>query len=683
MNYIDWNNAIGSRFFNADRSGLRVFLFVTRDVLDDIGEPYNEDADDFIHTVKHGPPWNTRQGRGICQQALQAYDNWRKRNLEYPPYLCYLSLFVWADGVDAGFAKHAYYPGLRKLLGEEPEAGMYPSFNQMYRLWDDLAVWSNVDMHGELGLFDADLVGEWMHVGLPRAQTFLTDEERESLPLLFADNGLDPNSPPSERELSYLLSSDRNHYLRPRTKELLSATHAAVSAVRSALVETIYDELENWDGTTPCLPDAPEQIRNSLGNLRLAMVLDRTARLAHFYLRCRSNRAYPDEGLRLVSSNEKEVFYCFGDWNGWSIPLYVDEVRTRIYNASLLNWRDGLRLADNEHAWRASLSKRPVRIMVSASQFGFDGYIEESLIPHGKPFYLLAHSEHAELLKTWGNNYCTGFSEVENISGVPTGWDIYSIERANSDAIVRDVLPYLAFPNVLRIRFRGGLKIRGNQYFTFALPLVEVTGVADYAQLFCNGRPLHKDPETGLFSLPSDLCSRRLIVEVRCNGECIRRRSLYALETVAWLDREATAKTDKFGITIGDEETGSCTGIIVDNYDPPAFSYETFMPPTDGNRLYLIGRNPGEVVVCPREPIPDSWKPVWAVSMKKRGKGCAIYCGSDLGSEKPTQARSVDGKRVRNWREVLWYKRKQISVPSHPQLRALWNEYREVAHRVR
>lgn len=144
MNYLDWNEAIGRHFFNADRSGSRVFLFVTRDVLNDIGAPGNVDADDFIVAVKSGPPWNTRQSRGICQQALQALDSWRDRNLEYPPYLCYLALFVWANWVDVGFAQHSYYPGLRSLLGEEPESGMYPSFNQMYHIWDDLAIWSNV-----------------------------------------------------------------------------------------------------------------------------------------------------------------------------------------------------------------------------------------------------------------------------------------------------------------------------------------------------------------------------------------------------------------------------------------------------------------------------------------------------------------------------------------------------------
>jgi hypothetical protein len=682
MDYLAWNDAIGARFFNPDRSGVRVFFYVTTDVVNEIGAPDNADLEDFLAALKTGPPWNTRHGRGICQQALQALEDWRARGLDYPPYLNYLALFVVADTVDVGFARHAYYPGLRHLLAEEPETGMYPSFNLMYRLWDDLAVWSNQDRHGEWGVFNADIVGEWMHVGLPRAQTLLTDEERENLPFLFADNGLDPHSPPSEGELSYLLAADPHHHLRPHTKELLRSTREGDASIRVALVEALLDDLEHWDGTVPARPEAGEQVRSSLGNLRLAMTLDRTAKTVHFCLRCRSNREYPEEGLQLVREDGAEPLYCYGDWQGWSTPLYDTETQMRIFDASRMDWRAGLSLADREHAWRTSLSKRSVRVMVSASPFGFDGFVEESQIPHGKPFYLLANNEHAETLQAWGRDCCTGF-EVEAVSGMPHGWHLYSVERANADAIIRDAFPFLAFPTVLRIQLRGGLKVRGSQYFSFALPHVEVTGANDTVQMFCNDRPLQQHPETGLFSIPDDVCARRIIVEVRRDGECIRRRSLYSLETLAWRYTTTTTHLDKFGRRIDGEAAESCVGSIVDGVAAPEFNPEVFLPPSDGHRVYFIGRNPGEIVECPSDTMPDAWKPVWAVSMKKKGKGNAVYCGADPSDEEPTQIRCADHRRWRLWQDVLWYKRKQISFPSHPALRALWKKYKEAARRVR
>lgn len=683
MDYLAWNDAIGVRFFNPDRSAVRVFLYVTTDVVTEVGASHNVDIDDFIVAVKTGPPWNSRQGRGICQQALQALDNWRTRALEYPPYLGYLALFVLADTVDVGFARHAYYPGFRSLLGEDPEAGMYPSFNHMHSLWDDLAVWSNHDKQGDWGIFDADIVGEWMHVGLPRAQTILTDRERDNLPLAFADNGLDPYSPPSDREITYLLTDDPHHYLRPHTKELLNSNKENDSSIRAALIEALLDELEHWDESVPAQPDKVEQTHISMGNLRLAMVLDRTARTARFSLRCRSNREYPDEGLQLIEEGIQKPLYCYEDWQGWSTPLSVSEALPNIFDSSRLDWLNGLSLVDREHAWKTTLSKRSVRVMVSATLFGFDGFIEHNQIPRDKSIFMLAHDNHSEMLQKWGDECCEGFSEIDLISGLPSGWRLYSIDRVNSDAIIRDVFPLLTFPTVLRIHFRGGLKVRGNRYFNFALPQVEVIGMVDGVTVFCNDHRLDHNPETGIFTIPDTLRANRLIVEVRRDNKCIRKKSLYALDTTEWRDAVPTMYLDKFGQRTSDEAEETCVGPIVHGATSADYNPEVFLPPTAGRRVYFVGRNPGEIVECPNETIPDDWLPVWAILTQRRGKGTAVYCGIDPTTEEPGTTVCSDRKRRRLWRVVLWTKRKRITEPSYPKLLALWRKYKEVAHYVR
>ena len=683
MEYLAWNDAIGAHFFNADKCGTRVFLYVTKAVVNEIGTPHDADLDDFLAAVNTGPSWNSRQGWSICQQALQALDAWRNRDLEYPPYLAYLALFALADTVKVeGFSRASYYPGLRLLLGEEPAAGGYASFDKMYELWFDLEVWSNEDKNGELGIFHADILGNREYVGLPKAQTILTDDERHKLPLLFAENGFDPSSPPSDRELSHLLAREMHHYLLPRTKHLLDDRGSEEPAAREVLLDAILDELEDWDGTVPPQAELGEKARSSLGNLRLAMALDRTAKTVRFSLRCRSTREYPEEDLRLICENDTEVLYCCEDWQGWSTPL-CEGSEMRLLDATRLDWRAGLTLVDTERAWRTVLSRRPVRVMVSALPFGFDGFVEESQIPQGKPFYLLAHKDHGETLQKWGRDCCTGFSEVEALSGMPHGWVLYSLERANTDTVLRDALPFLAFPTVLRIHLRGGLKVRGSQYFSFALPHIEVTGTTEPVELFCNDCPLERDAETGLFIIPDGLRARRLFVEVRRDGECIRSRSLYALETLEWLDVAATGLLDRFGRKIDGEADEACAGSIVDGAAPPEFNPEVFLPPSYGHRVYFIGCNPGEIVECPSETMPDDWRPVWAVVMKKKGKGNAVYCGADPSSEKPTRIPRTDYRHLRLWKEVLWHKRKRISTPSHPALCALWKEYKEVAHHVR
>jgi hypothetical protein len=657
---------------------------VTTEVVAEVGAPHNADLSDLVAAVKAGPPGNTRHGWGICQQALQVTENWRARGLEYPPYLVYLALFVLADTVEVeGFARFSYYPGLRQVLGEVPEAGGYPSFDKMYALWFDLEQWSNEDKGGALGVFRADILGKREYVGLPKAQTILTDDERHKLPLLFAENGFDPTSPPSDRELAHLLSHESHHYLLPRTKQLLANRGDGEVAVREVLLDAILEELQNWDGAVSPIPGAAEHAEAAVGNLRLTMTLDTTARTARFGLRCRSNREYPEEGLQLSGGAIREPLVCREDWQGWSLPLTNAGGPAGVFDASRLDWREGLSLADHEHSWKATLSKRAVRVMVSAKPSGFDGFVEQSQLPQGKSFCLLAREEHAEALRAWGRASCEGFAETALTAGLPAGWRMFSAERANSDAGIRDAFPYLAFPTVLRIQFLGGLRVKGNQYFTFALPRIEVTGAVEGASVFCNDHPLDRDAETGFYSIPDALCARRLVVEVKRNGERIRSRSIYSVETVAWRDVGAGAGLDRFGRRAADGAADRCVGPIVEGFTLPPFDPGTFLPPGAGHRVYFVGRNPGEIVECPPEVLPDDWRPVWAVPMQGRGKAAAVYCGANPAQEVPGGTGSRDHRRRMLWRKVLWHMKRHITAPTHPALARLWREYKEVAEHVR
>ncbi|MEE8208264.1 MAG: hypothetical protein V3T88_04825 [Nitrosomonadaceae bacterium] len=682
MNYLQWNEAICKYFFNSDNNGIRVFLYSTKDVIDAIGRTYNVDLDDFIGAVKVGPHWIIREDQSICQHALQAFHNWRERELDYPPYLCYLAFFVLADTVETGFARHSYYPGIRLLLGEELKIGTYPSFGLMYILWDDLAIWSNQDKHGEWGIFDADIVGEWVHVGLPRAQTLLTEEERVNLPLIFADCSFDPHSPPSDQELTYLLAEDQFHRLRPHTKELLKSTSGDDQHTRDALIEVLLDELQQWDGSVPLTEEPGDDKRRSLGNIRLIMVFDSIAKTARISFRCRSNREYPEEGLQFTGESIPGTLYCYEDWQGWSTILTEDEEQTVPYDVSELDWLSGLTISDHDHAWRVSLAKRPVRVMINAKSYGFDGFVEESQLPKGKGFYLLANGIYADLLNSWGQNSCKGFRQLDIISGLPQGWNVFGVDEALSDAIICETFPYLSLPTTLRIQLRGGLKVKGNQYFTFALPHIEVTGIDENIRLFCNDYPLSLDQGTGLYNIPKTLSASKLIIEARRNSECICKKTLYTLATMDWRDIEDEMYIDKFGKCILDRVDDSCVGPLVKKYVPPEFHPEFFLPQSDGSRIYYIGRNPGEISIYPKELLPKTWSPIWAVFFRRR-KGYAVYCATDQYNSTPTMDSLSDRKRVKKWKKLLWYYRSRIEPPNHPVTRQLWSSYKKLARRVR
>ena len=116
MDYLSWNNSIGARFFTPELRDRRVYLYVTADLIREIGKPSGAGMADFLVAVKRGPDW-VSYGK-VCERADQCVVGWRRRKLQYPPYLAYLGLFALAAGLRGDFAGNAYYPRLRKLLGE-------------------------------------------------------------------------------------------------------------------------------------------------------------------------------------------------------------------------------------------------------------------------------------------------------------------------------------------------------------------------------------------------------------------------------------------------------------------------------------------------------------------------------------------------------------------------------------
>src|ERR1051325_2204847 len=166
VDYLQWNDAIARHFFRPEEAGRTVYLYVTPDVIDEIGGAGSLGT--FVDSCKEGPPWSSRTG--VCQKALQSMEGWRDRRRDLPPYVAYLALFVLAAGHEGDFAANAYYPRLRTLLSEPPTIGTYPSFGRMLELWSDLEKWLNEERGGALGVLRTDIAGAWLHVGLPIAQ---------------------------------------------------------------------------------------------------------------------------------------------------------------------------------------------------------------------------------------------------------------------------------------------------------------------------------------------------------------------------------------------------------------------------------------------------------------------------------------------------------------------------------
>ena len=112
MKYKDWNDLIAAHFFHRDMAGKNVYLYVTQELISDLGQDKGKGFVDFIDAVKTG--FRLKQkSEGICKDALWSM---RQKIGLYPSYIGYLALFVLAAGIEGDFDPKSYYPRLRKLF---------------------------------------------------------------------------------------------------------------------------------------------------------------------------------------------------------------------------------------------------------------------------------------------------------------------------------------------------------------------------------------------------------------------------------------------------------------------------------------------------------------------------------------------------------------------------------------
>jgi hypothetical protein len=546
MDYLRWNNQIAANLFNSGMVGRRVFLNISPDVIDEIGKSENVRMADFIRSVKIGPPWCL--GVPLCERALQALAGWRRRKLDFPPYVCFLALFVLAAGIgeDGEFASQAYYPRLRKLLGEEETEKVYPHFSEMRLLWADLETWTQRDKGGQVGIFEYPNTGRLVNVGVPISQAILTEQERKSLPAIFADGGLDAGIPPADAYLVSVLEQFGDDRLRPRTLRILESPSANRENYE-VLVETIRDEVLHWDGSVIRFSEAGSKRTSIHGVLRLCCEdVDLTAGTMDLRLRCRARREFPEDGLILSGTLRSERYRCEEYAGGWSTPIEgLDNAEP--LDACSLDVFNGLSFRDINHGWRFGLLRSDVRVFVSGALEGLPGYVEVQQLPTGSPFLLLAKASAWNLIERWARSSCDGFKELGIVNGLPSGCRLYSAQKADSDNIVKAVYPNLALPSVERIRFQGGIRLTGNTFFGFALPRVVVETSTPTFQVCCNGRAL-RHLEQGAFALPSRVQKGgKLDIEVRNGDEVLAGRSIFVASEFPWQSLPVRAWFDSSG----------------------------------------------------------------------------------------------------------------------------------------
>jgi hypothetical protein len=680
--YLTWNDALTSHYFRPEAAGQPIWLYVTDDLIRELGSHMSgAGIADFVAAVKVGPSWCT--ATGLCQRALQAYEGWRDRGVDYPPYVGYLSLFVLAAGIEGDFARHAYYPRLRALLGDAGD-GALPSYARMLELWDDLEQWSTQERRGSLGLFEARIVGGHIHVGLPIAQTILSEDERQALPRMFAGAGLDPTSPPPDDALARMLRAESS-ILRPRTRELVRTRRDPESY--AVLLDTVADELTSWDGSYRDEgQDGGAGRERKVAGIRLCLEFDRVSGRLASSIRCRLQGDFPENELSLISAGLPPITCHDSGLPGWSSALEVADTH-ELLDAASLDWRHGVAMTEEALGWRLALAPRRIRILVSGQADGLPGLVEVQQVPRAQAVYLLYQESDWSLIAHWSQHECREFQVLTVRHGIRNGWQLASCSEVTGDSLVRSAFPELALSERVRIVLVGGVRSGGgSSYFPFAPPTLSLEGGTGSESLFCNSRELLQAGPTRRYAVPDDVPTEsRLAIEAFREGHPVKRLSIYLTGQFEWRRTKQVPISNGLGEPWAGDATG-WAGALTVGERPTTDMFEKSLILTPGvdrraPRIFFIGPSPGQVYTWPKEDGSTEWRPVWAVPMGRRGH--AVYCGEDMAAERPDiRHHHTRPDEALLWKQVLWHWRRRIKPPSEPPLRALWRSYVEVASHV-
>jgi hypothetical protein len=616
---------------------------------------------------------------------LQAFEEWRKKGLDYPPYISYLAFFVLAAVTETDYASYSYYPGFWKRLNQSQDLGTPPYFDRMIALWDDLEKWSTEDKHEEFGRFTTWIRGSWWKVGLPWSQTIISKDEQKHLHAFFEAAGLDPLAPPSPQVMLKLMIYHGSGMFEKRTLRVLNKETGEDIILKNKLIEMVLDELEKWDGTS--LPEEgteEEQIERPCKincGLRLCMKYDPLSEQVIMSIRLKANSAYPEDGLRFKCRRfPEESFYCEEEYQGWSKNLKNEELKT--LDAATLDWINGALLEDHNNNWRALFKGDNVKLFVSGKPEGLPGWIETNRLDRGTIFLVSTCGEAANTVRIWGNS-CDTFTELK-VSGLPQGWTLFKGQNASESC---DRIDVLTVSSTVRLLLRGGVNLgKGNTYLYNAPPFIVLENATGNTSITVNGKILKREKdEAFVWKLPDDIQPNEILRIEAKTGEIELKRILRLEEPNLQGSFEGTPwRNIKGQIISGTHDGIKIRGAIVEVAGTNGIPPLSALLPRRTKNLIFIGNIPGQIIQWPNEPFPTEWEPVWSIEKVSRKKWKVSCCRKGLEYIPLPDTDSQAGKKrnAKKWKEYVWVKRKKIEKPDIPVIGQKWVSFSGAARNV-
>ncbi len=655
LSYIEWNNKIASHFFKPENSGKRVWFSVEKDLINRIAKEHNTDFNQFIESVKKGPEWVNRPKQGLCIKAYDAFKNWRdKKELKYPPYVSYLALFVLTvhHGSSDDFSDNAYYGRLRDLLKEKPSLGMYPSFDKMSKLWDDLQKWSAEDKNYSWGGFYNDIHGLHFHVGIPRYQVILKTQDRQSLYDVFWKMGWDSDSQPTEAEILRSIQENKVNF----SSRILKRIDKGKDDFIQELVSRVLDELRDYNEEDDSDLENNSEETKKRGFIHVYMSnIDSLNKKAEFSFRCKRQAGLPDvEELTLKTDH----------YGNLTVPIGASTTLSGKIIDHNIDWSKDF--SANMGKYKFCYTGSKYKIFTSAESSNISGWTSAKPYTPSQLFYLCVHKSLVDKVKKWGTKECGTFEECR-VSGLPDKWFLFKIKEVKSDSLIKKDIPALTVDSKVRICFEGGIRCRGNKFFHFAPPKITVRGggIQDSIKTSCfkNGQKISSSQGRSFYipqKTPANMWINIKALSTKDPNSEVTKQIMFVTNRLPKMDSNHNILTmDAFG-NLNQEKSnesyiqGACV------YGWKNQKEYTRFPLKTTKKVYLTGNVAGQITIWPDEALPDLWTPVWSIEYKNRKQATAEWLGN-----RDNKSLSYNGgfskEKTKLWYKLIWYRRKRIT----------------------
>jgi hypothetical protein len=336
MNYLEWNNAIISHFFDPINEEKEVMLYFSENIIIEIGESKFEKPDrgylqDFYEALKLGvsgiPNYNYIER--ILRLEQRYIDGVRAIDavtIEYPPYFTYLLAFIlpFTSGhVSQEFNMNNFHDYVQVFFEEKELCKNYDKVvkNNLFeidRLWGKINDWLIDENNFSLGyLEEVNPPVQRKYVGKFEYHILFRKEQEERLSNVFDENNILPGGVISEAEIRILLANNYQQLkLSEATRSRIRDIHDYVGNIIVRRARAFY---KSWNGITHTVEGQRGYSRN-----RLALCLDFnsiTRKINFKYFRIFSKEVIP-ENLKFQNHDEITILNEFHQVNSfYSNPL--------------------------------------------------------------------------------------------------------------------------------------------------------------------------------------------------------------------------------------------------------------------------------------------------------------------------------------------------------------------------